>query len=96
MSEEPDAQPEGQETALPDPDFKMLIAQFGAQAMMELGEIQNPISGKSEVSLTRAKFTIDVLQLIKDKTEGNLTPEEMQYVDGVLYELRTKFVQHQG
>ena len=92
---EAESQTAGDELKFPPPTFQLLAAQFATQAMMELGEVQNPITGKSEVSLPRAKFTIDMLQIIKDKTQGNLSPEELQYLDGALYELRMRFMQKQ-
>jgi len=87
---------EGREAPLPEAGFTLLVAQFGAQARIELGELPNPVTGKTEVSLKRAKFTIDLLQVMRDKTEGNLTPEETSLLDGMLYELRMSYVARQG
>ena len=84
-----EAQPE---TALPEPNFLMLVSNFATQALIELGEIKNPITNKSERAPERAKFTIDMLQVIRDKTAGNLTAEEQSFADSALYELRLKYV----
>jgi hypothetical protein len=77
---------------LPDPNFVMLVSNFATQALIELGEIKNPITKQTERAPERAKFTIDMLQVIRDKTKNNLTPEEQRFVDGALYELRMKYV----
>jgi hypothetical protein len=77
---------------LPEPNFVMLVSNFATQALIELGEIKNPITKLTERAPDRAKFTIDMLQVIRDKTKNNLSPEEQQFVDGALYELRMKYV----
>jgi hypothetical protein len=77
---------------LPEPNFLMLISNFATQAMIELGEIKNPITDQKERAPERAKFTIDMLQLLRDKTSGNLTPEEQRFIEAALYELRLKYV----
>jgi uncharacterized protein DUF1844 len=89
------ADPEEEQTSreLPEPNFVMLVSNFATQALIELGEIKNPITKQTERAPDRAKFTIDMLQVIRDKTRNNLSPEEQQFVDGALYELRMKYVQ---
>jgi Domain of unknown function (DUF1844) len=77
---------------LPEPNFVMLVSNFATQALIELGEIKNPITKQVERAPERAKFTIDMLQVIRDKTKNNLSPEEQRFVDGALYELRMKYV----
>jgi hypothetical protein len=77
---------------LPPANFLMLVSNFATQALIELGEIKNPITDKKELAPDRAKFTIDMLQVIRDKTKGNLTSDEQKFVDGALYELRMKYV----
>jgi hypothetical protein len=77
---------------LPAPTFAMLVSNFATQAMMELGEIENPISGRKERAPNRAKFTIDMLELLREKTAGNLAAEEQRFIDAALYELRLRYV----
>jgi hypothetical protein len=93
---EPDdgeAEDVGQGRELPEPNFLMLVSNFATQALIELGEIKNPITKQTERAPDRAKFTIDMLQVIRDKTRNNLAPEEQKFVDAALYELRMKYVQ---
>jgi hypothetical protein len=92
---DPETEEEGEEKAggaLPEPNFVMLVSNFATQALIELGEIKNPITKQTERAPDRAKFTIDMLQVIRDKTRNNLTPEEQKFVDAALYELRMKYV----
>jgi hypothetical protein len=87
---------EANENGLPAPSFMLLVSNFGTQALMELGEIPNPITKRAEFAPHRAKFTIDLLEIIKEKTSGNLEPEEERFLDGALFELRMKYVRRLG
>jgi len=73
-------------------DFRAFISSMAMECLIFLGEIPNPITKKKEVNLDQARYVIDTLTLLKDKTKGNLTAEEANTLDGILYELRTKFV----
>ncbi len=72
--------------------FGTFIASMAMEALIFLGEIPNPITKKKEENSMQAKYIIDTITLLKDKTKGNLTAEEANSLDNVLYELRTKFV----
>lgn len=73
--------------------FAIFVQSLAQQAMMQLGLIPMPHTGQRELQLEAAHDTIDVLALLKNKTKGNLTPDEAQLLEGVLYELRMTFVQ---
>lgn len=73
-------------------NFINYIMSMGYQAMIFMGEVLNPVSGQSEKNLRQAKFIIDTLSMFKDKTKGNLTPEEENILTASLYELQMKFV----
>lgn len=73
-------------------DFSLFISSLGMQALMGLGEITDPLTKKKEVNLDQAKQTIDILSMLKGKTEGNLTDEESKILDNLLYELRMKYI----
>ena len=74
-------------------DFYNYIASLGFQAMIFLGEMPNPISNKLEKNLKQAKFLIDTLSLVREKTIGNLSKEEAELLDGSIYELQLRYVQ---
>lgn len=73
--------------------FAIFVQSLAQQAMMQLGLIPMPHTGQREMQLEAAHDTIDVLALLKNRTKGNLTPEESQLLEGVLYELRMTYVQ---
>jgi hypothetical protein len=78
---------------LPPASFQTLISTLATQAMMALGGMQDPQTGQPMVDLDLAKFHIDCLATLEDKTKGNLTDEEKQTLDHVLYEIRMHYVQ---
>lgn len=72
--------------------FIQLVLMFQAAAVQQMGKIQNPIAKKVERDLNQAKFSIDMLEMIQQKTEGNLSQNEKTYLDHVLFELRMNYV----
>jgi hypothetical protein len=81
---------------LPPPSFSFLVATLAGQAGISLGQIPNPMSGKSEVNLEMAKHFIDTLAILQDKTKGNLTADEVAMLEGALHQLRLNYVQAQA
>ena len=79
---------------LPSADFSTLIAMFSTQAMVALGIIPHPASGKPELQLELARHFIDLLGVVETKTEGNLDPSEQLLLDNTLHELRMAFVEY--
>ncbi len=82
-----------QEEALPPINFPTFVISLSTQALMHLGEIPNPLTGKVEKEISAAKQTIDILSLLKEKTTGNLDEGEDKLMEEVLYDLRMKYVQ---
>lgn len=76
----------------PQPDFNFFITTLSLQASIDIGEIPNPVTNKKEENLTQAKFLIDTLGMLKEKTKGNLTIEEANFLENVLYELRMQYI----
>ena len=77
----------------PDVDFTMLINAMAQPALIFLGEIPHPGTGKPEVNLDQARLQIDLLALLREKCRGNLTNEEEGLLDGLLYQLRMRCVE---
>ena len=73
--------------------FIELVMMQAQQAALFLGRIPNPQSGKPEVNLEFARMFIDQLEMLQEKTRGNLGTEESQVLSGVLSDLRLAFVQ---
>jgi hypothetical protein len=78
---------------LPELNFSTFVISLSTQALMHLGEIGNPISGKVETDVPVAKQMIDILAMLKDKTHGNLDPNEDRLMDDILFDLRMKYVE---
>ncbi len=76
----------------PQLDFFNYIASLGFQTMIFLGEMPNPITQKTEKNLKQAKFLIDTLAILRDKTKGNLSKEEDDLLNGSIYELQLRYV----
>ena len=75
-------------------DFPTLVYSFATSAMISLGMVKDPQSGKpTEINLPLAKQNIDILAMLQAKTRGNLTPEETQMLEHFVTELRLMFVQ---
>jgi hypothetical protein len=82
-----------QNSALPEIDFSTFIISLSTQALMHLGEIANPVSGKVEADISVAKQMIDILAMLNEKTRGNLNSSEAQMMESILFDLRMKYVE---
>jgi hypothetical protein len=78
---------------LPKPDFVHHCASLATQAMILLGAIANPMTGQAEYDPEQARYIIDTLAMLREKTKGNLTPEESNTVDNLVGELKVAWVQ---
>jgi hypothetical protein len=74
--------------------FSMFIQSLAQQGLMQMGLIPWP-HGQRELALEQARDTIDVLELLKAKTKGNLNGEEQKMMDGIVHELKLSFVEVQ-
>ena len=90
MAEPP---PESEHAGPPEVDFPFFVSTLGMQALVALGEVPNPGTGEKHADLANAKYLIDVLAVLSQKTKGNLTKEEAAMMQDLLYELQMKFVQ---
>jgi len=82
------------EAASTDPSvsFVSLVVSLGSSALVHLGEIAEPGATGPSKNLPLARDTIDVLQVLKDKTKGNLDEDESKLLDALLFDLRTKYM----
>ncbi len=74
-------------------DFLSYISSLAFQAMIFLGKLPNPLNNQTQKNLRQAKFLIDTLALLKEKTQGNLTQEENDMLHSALYELQMSYVE---
>jgi hypothetical protein len=77
----------------PEINFETFILSVGTAAMMALGEIENPMTKKKEVDLESAKQNIRILEVLAEKTKGNLDDREQKMMQGISYEIKMKFVE---
>ena len=66
---------------------------FASSALINLGEAPDPASGERQVDLDQAKEAIDLLLLLREKTEGNRTEHESRLLEQILYDVQMRFVQ---
>ncbi len=80
---------------VPPVDFPTFVLSLATSAFYHMGMAPDPVSGEPtpEPNLPLARQTIDTLQMLQDKTRGNLEPEEAQLLESLLYELRMHFVE---
>ncbi len=72
--------------------FLQLVSSLHAGALQHMGKTKDPSTDKVERNLDQAEFTIDMLDMLKEKTKGNLTPEEEKFFGTVISELKLNFV----
>ncbi|RPH52926.1 MAG: DUF1844 domain-containing protein [Desulfobacteraceae bacterium] len=80
------------EACLPEINFPTFIMSLNASALVNLGILDNPANGKKEINLSMAKQTIDILCLLEEKTQGNLSKDEESMLKNILYDLRIIYV----
>jgi hypothetical protein len=94
--EEPPKEDIRQELPLPEISFTNLIISVSTSALIQLGEIQDPLTQQSAKNVPLAKQTIDLIGMLKEKTKGNLTSEEEKILENILYDLRMRYVKAAG
>ncbi|MGB9696361.1 MAG: DUF1844 domain-containing protein [Ignavibacteria bacterium] len=72
--------------------FISMIYSLQMQAFIHLGKIINPATNKTEKDLVAAQMTIDMLDMLKDKTKGNLTDYEKSFLEKVIADLKLNYV----
>ncbi len=76
---------------LPPPSFLAFVSDLGLQAMVALGLVEIKGAGGPRRDLPAARYTIDLLGILQEKTRGNLKPEEKRHLDDLLMNLRVAF-----
>jgi hypothetical protein len=76
--------------------FSTFVLGLASSALIHLGEAPNPETGRASVNLVLARQSLDLLDLLRQKTRGNLTAEEEQLFASLLTDLRLRFVEKQG
>jgi len=84
------------EGGLPEARFDLFIQGLAMEALIALGDVPHPATRKQAVQLAQAKYLIDLLGLLEEKTKGNLTAEEEHLFKDLLYQLRMRYLTKSG
>lgn len=77
---------------MPKPTFSTFILSLASSALVHLGEVPDPTSNKHAEDIALAKHSIDILTMLQEKTSSGLDKDEARLLEGLLYELRMKYV----
>lgn len=77
----------------PQVSFTAFVMSLATTAAVHFGDLEDPVTGERQANLAAAGQMIDILAMLEQKTRGNLTPEERQLVETLLYELRMRFLE---
>ena len=91
--EPPPARPVDEGPEAMEVNFLSFVLGLGTQALLHLGDMENPISHRVERDLEAAKQVIDLLGILREKTRNNLEPAEEAMLDSTLYDLRMRYVE---
>ena len=73
-------------------NLSTLVLSIASSAIMNMGLAENPASKKIEKDLNMARFNIDLIEVLQQKTKGNLSADELQLMQTILNDLRSKFL----
>lgn len=73
-------------------DFNTFILSLASSVQISLGVVANPMTGETNTNLAHAKQTIDILGMLEEKTQNNLSPEESGLLKNILFQLRMQYV----
>jgi hypothetical protein len=93
---EKDNQQKNREEYIPDVTFSNFVLSLSTTVMYHFGDFPDPVTNKAERNLAAAKQTIDMLNMLKIKTVGNLDNNEKELMEGILYELMMRYVKEKA
>lgn len=76
--------------ALPEPSFLAFCSGLATQALMQLGEVPFPDSGQRQENLPYARYTTEILKILRSKADATLNSEERSYLDAAIEDLETR------
>lgn len=95
-SKEEDGPSKTQEEYPQEITFDLFLSSLMIEGLIALGEIENPVTKKKEAHLGQARYVIDVIAMLEEKTKSNTTTEEKDAISHILYELRMRYVAKKG
>jgi hypothetical protein len=73
--------------------FSTFILSLSTSVLVNLGELPDPLKNEKDINLPLAKQTIGIIEMLMEKTKGNLTEDEDRLIDSMLYDLRMKYIE---
>ena len=97
-SQQPQRQPPGgmDEEGLPEARFDLFVSGLAMDALIALGDVPHPVTRKQAANLEHARYLIDVLGILEEKTKNNLTVDEAKLMKDALYQLRMRYMAKAG
>lgn len=86
----------GQGPGMPKVDFSSFILSLYSSGLVQLGKVEDPSTGRKNKNLEMAQHTIDMIAMLMEKTQGNLTEDEASLLKALLAELRLAYVDARG
>ncbi len=83
----------GGDFQMPPASLEMLVTTLVTEAMISLGQVPHPHSGEVVFQPQQAKYLIDTIDMLHEKTRGNVTFDETQLMEQLLHQLRMVYVQ---
>ncbi|MCP4024219.1 MAG: DUF1844 domain-containing protein [Desulfobacteraceae bacterium] len=93
MENGPAGRSEDSKINMPKIDFSSFILSIYSSGLVQLGKVEDPSSGEKNKNLELAQHTIDMMAMLEQKTQGNLTGEEENLIRTLLSEIRLAFVE---
>jgi hypothetical protein len=84
--------PDPEDPSMPPASIGMLMSSLATEALLSLGQFPHPVTGETKLRRNQAKYLIDTLAMLQEKTAGNLTSDEALALDDILHQLRMAFV----
>jgi hypothetical protein len=86
----------GKEPDYPPINFTNFVLSLSTSALFHFGDFPDPENGKTQKNLPAAKQTIDILDMLNEKAKGNLNENETNLIQGILYELKLRYVKEKA
>ena len=81
---------------IPPASLEMLLTMLATEAMVALGQIPHPATGQPQADLGQAQYLIDLIEVLREKTKGNLSANEQQLMETLLHQMRLAYVESAG
>jgi len=77
----------------PEPNIQVFMAGLFTQTLVALGHLEHPQRARKEVNLAEARYLIDTIDMLSEKTQGNLSDQESGYVENLKYDLKMRYIE---